>query len=157
MNRYKATDKVFPAEVETNHSLSDNITVVPPSTLLLFDVLKTIFSVTNEVYCLQKQEMRDEFEQVAKQLDIEREMKVLSKHQTKLRELKSAVAKLTARFDVQNSEDDTSETEMLQLASSLSDIEQKLLAEVYEITLKLPQMLVSLCFVAKYSLLCYFY
>lgn len=90
--------------------------------------------------------MRDEFEQVAKQLDIEREMKVLFKHQTKLRELKSAVAKLTARFDVRDSEVDTSETEMLQLASSLSDIEQKLLAEVYE-TLDLPLVWnVNACF-----------
>lgn len=125
----------FSAEVETNHFQSLRIFYI--SSLFFYHVLETILSVTDEVYCLQKQEMRDEFEQVAKQLDIERELEVLSKHLTKLRELKSAVAKLTARFDVQNSEVDTSEAEMLQLASSLSDIKQKLLAEVYE-TLELP-------------------
>lgn len=76
--------------------------------------------------------MRIELEQVATHQDVEREMKVLTKHQTKLRELKCAVAKVTARFNAQNSDDDTSNTEMLQLASSLSSIEQKLAVQVYE-------------------------
>lgn len=80
---------------------------------------------------LQKQVMRNDLEQVAKQQDVEREMKVLTKHQTKLQDLKSAVAKVTARFNAQYTEDNTSNTETLQLASSLSDIEQKLAVQVY--------------------------
>jgi len=81
---------------------------------------------------LQKQELRNEFEQVAKQQDVESEMKVLANHQTKLRELKSAVAKVTTKFNAQNSEDNTTNAEMLQLASSFTDIEQKVAVQVYE-------------------------
>lgn len=80
---------------------------------------------------LQRQELRNELEQAAKQQDVEREMKVLTKHQTKLEELKYVVAKVSARFNAQNTEDDTSNTEVLQLAFSLSGIEQKLAVQVY--------------------------
>jgi chromosome condensin MukBEF ATPase and DNA-binding subunit MukB len=75
--------------------------------------------------------LRNELDQVAKQQDVERETEVLTTHQTKLEELKYVVTKVSARFSALNTEDDTSNTEVLQLASSLSDIERKLVVQVY--------------------------
>ncbi|KAG0583316.1 hypothetical protein KC19_3G126400 [Ceratodon purpureus] len=91
------------------------------------------FNFSQAFYCLsesmspeQRQDLRNELEQATKQQDLDREMKGLTRHQTKLEELKHAVAKLSARFNAQNPEFDTSNTEVLQLASSLSDIEQRI-------------------------------
>lgn len=77
----------------------------------------------------QRQELRNELDQVAKQQDVERETEVLTAHQTKLEELKYVVTKVSTRFNALNTEDDTSNTEVLQLASSLSDIERKLVVQ----------------------------
>ena len=78
---------------------------------------------------IQRRELWNELEQIAKQQDLEREMIVLTKHQTKLEELKYVVAKVSARFKSQNT-DDTSYTDVPQLASSLFGIEQKLAVQV---------------------------
>ena len=80
----------------------------------------------------EKLQHANDLEQVAKQQDLEREMKELTKHQAKLVELKHLMAKITAKFNVENIEDDGFNREVLRWTSFVFDLERKLSAQVCE-------------------------
>ncbi|KAG0616695.1 hypothetical protein M758_5G135000 [Ceratodon purpureus] len=110
----------------------ENTDSIDESLILKFeydvDQLASALSVTSKMVSEKLQHAND-LEQVAKQQDLEREMKELTKHQAKIVELKHLMAKITAKFNVENIEDDGFNREVLRWTSFVFDLERKLSAQ----------------------------
>ncbi|XP_073391252.1 uncharacterized protein [Physcomitrium patens] len=107
--------KDFQKHVESNND-AHTLSQTSPQGWKESDFSLTFSHLSENMSVEQRQELRHELDLVAKQQDVEREMKELAKHQAKLTELKSVVAKVIVRSNAGNPE----------VNSSVLSIEQKL-------------------------------